>query len=184
MLPEEQLESPVRTMDTPFRYPYTSGTEMDSEERQPSGAVSAQLARLLPELGVALYDSAPHHHGRGEPIPKALTGRQMEAVVFLAHRDAVTMGEFADGLQISRAAASELVTRLLEKGVLLRDPDEQDRRIVRVRLAGRAEGYATDVMALWSQRLAAVFARFPTLDPDTLVAFLRALIDELKGRTD
>jgi DNA-binding MarR family transcriptional regulator len=157
---------------------------MISADEQTSDDVSAQLARLLPELGVALYDSAPHHHGRGKPIPKALTGRQMEAVVFLAHRDSVTMGEFADGLAISRAAASELVTRLLEKGVVRRDPDEIDRRIVRVRLAGRAEGYATDVLAEWSQRLAAVFARFPELDPQTLVAFLRALIDELKGRTD
>jgi MarR family transcriptional regulator, organic hydroperoxide resistance regulator len=157
---------------------------MISPDEQTSGDVSAQLARLLPELGVALYDWAPHHHGRGEPIPRALTGRQMEAVVFLAHRDSVTMGEFADGLAISRAAASELVTRLLEKGVIRRDPDESDRRVVRVRLAGRAEGYATDVMAEWSQRLAAVFARFPELDPRTLVAFLRTLIDELKGRTD
>ena len=154
---------------------------MLSPDEQNAGGVSAQLARLLPELGVALYDSAPHHDGRGEPIPRALTGRQMEAVVFLAHREAVTMGEFADGLAISRAAASELVTRLLEKGVIRRDPDETDRRVVRVRLAG---GYATDVLAEWSERLGVVFARFPELDPDTLIAFLRALIDELKGRSD
>ena len=183
MVPEEPRKDTCREVDTLLRYPYDSGTEMSSQDRHPSD-VSAQLARLLPELGVALYDSAPHHHGRGEPLPRALTGRQMEAVVFLAHRDAVTMGEFADGLEISRAAASELVTRLLEKGVILRDPDESDRRVVRVRLAGRAEGYATDVVAQWSRRLAAVFARFPELDPDTLVAFLRALIDELKGRTE
>ena len=155
---------------------------MNDPSGQTTGAVTAELARLLPELGVALYESAPHHRGRGRPLPKALTGRQMEAVVFLAHRDAVTMGEFAHGLDISRAAASELVTRLLEKGVVRRDPDEADRRVVRVRLAGRAEGYATDVLAQWSERLGTVFARFPELDPDTLIAFLRALIDELKGR--
>jgi DNA-binding MarR family transcriptional regulator len=93
------------------------------------------------------------------------------------------MSEFAAGLEISRAAASELVTRLLEKGVVRRDADDTDRRVVRVRLAGSAEGYASHILAEWSRRLGAVFARFPELDPETLTAFLRALIDELKGRT-
>lgn len=146
--------------------------------------VTQELAALLPELGVALYESAPHRHGSAQPFPRALTGRQKEAVVFLAHRDAVTMGEFADGLRISRAAASELVSRLLEKGVIRREADPRDRRVVRVRLAGRAEGYASDVLTQWGERLGIVFARFPDQDPDTLLAFLRALVDELKGRTD
>jgi DNA-binding MarR family transcriptional regulator len=145
--------------------------------------VAGELAQLLPELGVALYEAAPHHHGRGRPIPKALTGRQMEAVMFLAHRDAVTMGEFAAGLEISPAAASELVVRLLEKGVIARQADPDDRRVVRIHLAGRAEGYAENVITQWGDTLRSVFARFPDLDPDTLIAFLRALIDELKGRT-
>ena len=49
------------------------------------------------------------------------------------------MGEFADGLDISRAAASELVARLTEKGVVRRESDADDRRVVYVRLAGAAE---------------------------------------------
>lgn len=146
--------------------------------------VSTELARLLPELGVALHESAPHHTAGGHAEAGPLTGRQMEAVVFLAQRDVVTMGEFADGLEISRAAASELVTRLLEKGVIRRETDAHDRRVVRVRLTGGAEGYAADMLALWTDQLQRVFARFPEVDPDTLVAFLRALIDELKGQTD
>jgi DNA-binding MarR family transcriptional regulator len=154
-----------------------------STSRPHDERVTRELAALLPELGVALYESAPHRHGRARPLPRALTGRQMEAVIFLAHRDAVTMGEFADGLGTSRAAASELVARLLQKGVIRRDADPRDRRVVRVRLAGRAEGYASDVLTQWGERLGSVFARFPELDPDTLLAFLRALIDELKVRS-
>ena len=152
-------------------------------EQNDEADVTTRLARLLPELAVALYESAPHH-GRQMPVTAGpLTGRQMEAVVFLSHRRRVTMGEFADGLEISRAAASELVTRLLEKDVIRREPDPDDRRVVYVRLAGRARGYAGEMHETWRRQLEIVFARYPEIDPDTLIAFLGALIDQLKGHT-
>jgi DNA-binding MarR family transcriptional regulator len=150
-----------------------------------AGDVTAQLARLLPELAIVLYESAPHHHGAMRPAAaEPLTGRQMEAVVFLSHRHRVTMGEFADGLEISRAAASELVARLSEKDVVRREMDPDDRRVIHVRLAGAAEQFAGEVFDAWRRDLEAVFARFPEIDPDTLVAFLGALIAQLKGRSD
>lgn len=172
-------------LDSLLRLPYTSDTEMTAQPQQThSEDVTTRLARLLPELAVALYESAPHHRAGTRLTPAAsLTGRQMEAVVFLAHRGAVTMGEFASGLHISRAAASELVTRLLEKDVIRRETDPVDRRRVRVRIAGRAEAYAGEMHEQWRRPLASVFGRFPDIDPDTLIAFLQALIDQLKGRT-
>ncbi len=126
-----------------------------------AGDVTEELVRLLPELAVALYESAPHHRrGRRPLTAEPLTGRQMEAVVFLSHRRRVTMGEFAGGLQISPAA----------------------RRVVFIRLAGEAERYAGEVHKLWRRQLDTVFARYPSIDPGTLVAFLGDLIDQLKGR--
>lgn len=148
-----------------------------------AGDVTEELARLLPELAVALYESTPHHRrGRRPVTAEPLTGRQMEAVVFLSHRRRVTMGEFAGGLQISPAAASELVARLSEKDVVRREADPEDRRVVYVRLAGKAEQYAGEAYAAWRQHLDAVFARYPDIHPDTLVGFLGDLIDQLKGR--
>ena len=84
--------------------------------------VTDELARLLPELAVALYESTPHHkRGERPAAAEPLTGRQLEAVVFLSHHRKVTMGEFAGGLDISRAAASELVARLVERDVVRRE---------------------------------------------------------------
>jgi len=148
-----------------------------------AGDVTGELARLLPELAIALYESTPHHRRDHRPMTEEpLTGRQMEAVVFLSHRRRVTMGEFAGGLQISPAAASELVARLIEKHVVHRETDPDDRRVVFIRLAGEAERYAGEVYRLWRQQLDTVFARYPGIDPGTLVAFLGDLIDQLKGR--
>ena len=156
-----------------------------SPPRDQTGDVTGELARLLPELAVALYESSPHHQSSARPLTaEPLTGRQMEAVVFLAHRRRVTMGEFAGGLEISRAAASELVARLTEKDVVRRETDPADRRVVYVRLAGAAEQFAGEVHDGWRRQIDAVFARYPGIDPDTLVAFLGALIDQLKGRSD
>ena len=146
--------------------------------------VTAELARLLPELAVALYESTPHAQRRGHSATSTqLTGRQLEAVVFLSHHRRVTMGEFADGLEISPAAASELVARLIEKDVVRREPDPDDRRVVYVRLAGEAEQYAETMHDAWRQQIDVVFARHPGIDPDALIAFLDDMIDHLKGRT-
>ncbi len=178
----------IAVLDESLRVPYTSGTEMNARKPQtpsPGGDVTDELARLLPELAVALYESTPHHRGGERPAgAEPLTGRQLEAIVFLSHHRRVTMGEFAEGLEISRAAASELVARLIDKGVARRETDSDDRRVVSVRLAGEAERYAESMHDAWRGHLGAVFARFPEIDPDTLVAFLGALIDQLKGRSD
>ena len=156
---------------------------MPEIERHPAGSdVTAELVQLLPELAVTLYEAAPHDEARRRALGERLTGRQMEAVVFLAHRGSVTMGEFADGLEIGRAAASELAARLAEKNVVAREDDPDDRRVVRVKLVGRAEGYADSLFTQWHDQLEATFERFPGIDPDALVAFLRDLILEMKGR--
>ena len=174
--------APMPPLDNTLRYPYDSGTEMSDSPRQKNDAITAALVQLLPELVVTLYESAPHARARRGAPAQRLTGRQMKAVVFLAHRGRVTMGELADGLEIGRAAASELVARLVEKGVARRAPDPADRRVVTVTLSAHAESLAADVFAQWSAQIAAAFALHPGIDPDTLVAFLRTVIAHLKGR--
>lgn len=162
-------------MNTPQDKPAPSGPE----------DVTSEFARLLPELAVALYESVPHARRRGESpaLGGGLTGRQLEAVVFLSHRRRATMGEFAAGLEISPAAATELVARLTEKGVVRREADPADRRVVLVRLAGDAKRYAESLHDRWRGQLEDVFARHPGIDPDGLVALLADLIDHLKGGT-
>ncbi len=103
--------------------------------------------------------------------------------MFLSHHRRVTMREFADGLEISPAAATELVARLVERDVARRETDPADRRVVHVRLAGEAERYAETMHDAWQRQIGVVFSRYPGIDPDTLVAFLGDLIDQLKGRT-
>ena len=151
----------------------------DNDQRD----VTGQLVQLLPELAVTLYEAGPHDEAHRTPSAEPLTSRQMKAVMYLAHHGKATMGEFADGLEIGRAAATELAARLIDKEVAVREPDPADRRIIHLRLAGTAEGYAESVIAQWRDQLEEAFALYPGIDPETLVAFLRTLITQLKGRT-
>jgi DNA-binding MarR family transcriptional regulator len=147
-----------------------------------TGDPADQLLRLLPELALTLYEAAPHS-GRG-PSTDPLTRQQMRVVVHLAHHGSVTMGEMADALRIGQPAASELVARLEEKGVVRREQDDIDRRTVRVSLVGPARGYADVVLGQWRARAEDTFAQFPDVDPDVLVSFVRALIRQWQPRKD
>jgi DNA-binding MarR family transcriptional regulator len=144
--------------------------------------VTGQLVQLLPELAVTLYEAGPHDEARRRPSAEPLTSRQRKAVMYLAHHGKATLGEFADGLEIGRAAASELAARLIDKGVAVREQDPADRRVVYLKLAGTAESYADGMLAQWREQLEEAFALYPGIDPETLVAFLRTLITQLKGR--
>lgn len=144
--------------------------------------IAAELARLLPELAVALYESAPHDVAR-QRTGERLTARQMRAVLHLARREPLTMSALAAGLGISRAAATEMVARLVGKGVVRREADPTDRRVVRVRLAPRARADADAALHAWSERIRGALAASPGLEPQALVAFLRTLAADAGART-
>jgi DNA-binding MarR family transcriptional regulator len=147
---------------------------------------AVELLKILPELAVALYRAAPHEHAHAAPPgAAAVTPRQMEAVVQLATYGRQTMGELADGLDVSKAAASEMVERLVAKGLVRRDVSASDRRVVTVEVATDAQPHVGQAIDRWRGQLQAVLARFPGVEPTTLIAFLAALTDELKrGRSD
>jgi DNA-binding MarR family transcriptional regulator len=63
-----------------------------------------------------------------------ITARQQEVLAFLAGRDHWLVGEIADVLQVSSAAATKAVARLERKGLVTRSIDMMDRRCVNVRL--------------------------------------------------
>jgi len=139
------------------------------------------LVSLLPELAVAVYESAPHWDAVRRAAGHELTARQMAAVVALARRPGASMTELAAALGVGRAAASELVERLVQKAVVQRVPDAADRRAVRLDLSPRARALAEAMQAGWRTEVEAAFDDVAGLDPSALIAFLDTLLDRLKA---
>jgi DNA-binding MarR family transcriptional regulator len=123
--------------------------------------------------------------GARERLPGAVpTPRQMAALVQLHLEGRQTMSDFAAGMGVSRATATEMIERLEDRGLVVRRHDEADRRVIVVRLSEAAEAEASAVVGRRRYDLERALARVTGVEPETLVAFLRELLDQLSGTED
>ncbi len=63
-----------------------------------------------------------------------ITARQLELLQLLAKRQQMTVGDVAEALKVSSAAATKAITRLERRGLARRTVDGMDRRCINVRL--------------------------------------------------
>jgi DNA-binding MarR family transcriptional regulator len=91
----------------------------------------ALIAGVLPQVMGALMSHQPLRTADWGDMTMA-QGRVLMAV---AYGPGCTMSELASRLGVGVSAATGLVDRLVERGVLERDSDPGDRRVVRVRMS-------------------------------------------------
>jgi DNA-binding MarR family transcriptional regulator len=122
---------------------------MDGRER-----IVREVIKLLPELAKSLNrDVAAHaaaaHAAAGNAAggPPAVSGAQLRTLIHLAQYGPQTMGELAEGMQITMASATGLVKPLVQLGYVTRGRDATDRRVVRVGLSPRAQEMADQMLA-------------------------------------
>lgn len=111
-------------------------TQVDEHQR-----VIREVMKLVPKLGIAITRSIPTHV-RHEGVSMA----QVKAMVHLFEYGPLTMGDLADGLKITTPSATGLINPLAEQGFVVRDRDEDDRRVVRVSLSEHAEEIAHSII--------------------------------------
>ena len=149
---------------------------MDERER-----VIREVIKVLPELAKSLNRDVASHAGAlqagAEPRGSVSTA-QVRALVHLAQYGPQTMGELADGLQITTASATGLVNPLVELGHVTRSRDPNDRRVVRIGLSERAQSLARDIIA---ERRREVEAALEGMDLGACRCFLEGL-ERLAGR--
>ena len=77
----------------------------------------------------------PHENG----MFKGLTPRQVGALFEITSQSPCSLSDIADALKITLPSASVLVNTLVEKGVVIRKPDPEDRRRVVLEVEPEAE---------------------------------------------
>jgi DNA-binding MarR family transcriptional regulator len=90
----------------------------------------ALIAGVLPQVMGGLMSRQPLRAGALD-----VTMSQGRVLMVVGHGPGCTMGELASRLGIGVSAATGLVDRLVERGVLERESDPADRRVVRVRMS-------------------------------------------------
>jgi DNA-binding MarR family transcriptional regulator len=139
------------------------------------------LEGLLCELG--------HKCSLRDPIAGAVeelrfTPAQVHAILWLGRDGALTMGELARRLGITEKTITGVVDRLERERHLSRVRDEEDRRVVRVRLTKKGEASYQRLNAHVREKLATILGLLDREDRQALKKLLRKLIARMPGEVE
>jgi DNA-binding MarR family transcriptional regulator len=133
-----------------------------------------EIAELLPEIMRRL--------GGGRSVPagmREVTLPQARALRAIASSEACTMGELAGSLRVTMGAATGLVDRLVQQGLVQREPDPSDRRVVRVRLTPAGQRAHAALVRGIRRRLSAALEKLSPEQRAQVAAALAMLRDAL-----
>lgn len=113
-----------------------------------------------------------------------ITLPQLQALRYIwLHRNA-TVGEVAEGLDISYPSATNMLNRLVRKGLVTRHGNPADRRFVEVQITEKGERITRQVEEERTARLKQVLDEMSSEERDALIAGLRAFIITAVGDDD
>ena len=141
-------------------------------------ARARQLLELIKTLGRRNSLRDPLAHSVEE---MGFTPPQMHALLWVGGDGPLMMGEIARRVGVTEKTITGIVDRLEARGLVQRERDAQDRRVVRVRAT--AEGLRThDEMAAQVQARMAEFMSFlPDEDSAALVGIVQRLVARLES---
>jgi DNA-binding MarR family transcriptional regulator len=126
-----------------------------------------EAVELLPQIGRVLYAAIAN-----QPEAAGLTMGQIKAMAVIYHQGSSTVSDLATGIGVALPTASELVERLVERGLVVREADPDDRRRVRLKLTPTASAFGDRIHNL---RRCQVQRALDRLDPVEWPVFLRSL---------
>lgn len=138
-------------------------------------AIVEEIVELLPAIGRGLYATL-----MDDPDIQGLTLPQVKALIFLYDNGERSMTELAGGLAVSLPSASELVDRLIDRGLVERKVDVSDRRRVLVDLTEPAIAYGRRIHDLRRAQARAALDAIPAEERDCFLRSIRALTAALQ----
>jgi DNA-binding MarR family transcriptional regulator len=94
---------------------------------------------------------------------------------------ATTPGELCRSMHHDTGALTRMLDQLEERGYLVRERSQQDRRVVQLKLTPAGRKQANELIPLAVERLNAALGAFSKAEFQELVRLLNKLIDTLKG---
>lgn len=107
-----------------------------------------------------------------------MTPTQYQILGILSEHATVTLLEIAGLLQVAAPTATRAVDALEQKGLLVKDRDPQDRRIVWLRLTMKGQGFYVDERAMRLARFQQWAARLTADEQEVLRKLLDKLAEE------
>ena len=133
-----------------------------------------RMVELLPQMirGFAARES--NYLSRGK-----ITLPQLWVLEHLSRQDNRPMNEFARFLKISKPSATGLVDRLIAQGLVRRQGDRKDRRVVRISLTAKGRNVLANIWDQKRRMLVEVFGRIPSAARAQYLATIEKVVDIL-----
>jgi DNA-binding MarR family transcriptional regulator len=149
--------------------------DLDSSIPMQNVAVVEEIVELLPSIGRGLYATL-----MDDPEIGVLTLPQAKALIYLYNNGERSMSELAGGLAVSLPSASELVDRLVDRGLVEKTVDPADRRRVLIALTDSAIAYGRRIHDLRRAQARAALAAMPDDEQTCFLQTIRALAAALE----
>ena len=140
-----------------------------SEARFIDGYFLHLLARASHLISASFHDQLRR---RGVQIP---VWRVLASLVGSPHGSTVT--GLAEVCLLRQPTMTKLLDRMVRDGLVQRNPDERDRRIVRVVMTARGEAMAEELIDLARTHERDMLAQYPEADAVAVKALLRGLME-------
>ncbi len=107
-----------------------------------------------------------------------LSMSQVGALFQLGHRGISGVSDIGDNLGVTSAAASQMIDRLVQQGLIVRNEDPTDRRAKQIALTRRGRQFIRDTMNARKQWFVSLANSMTAKERETVVAGLRILVEK------
>ena len=113
--------------------------------------------------------------GRDILVNFDITPPQFNALLTLSDHGSLTMGELCDHLYLACSTATDLIDRMERNGLIERQRDQNDRRVIRLKITERGQEAIEKVIEARYEYLAGVLAPVSCEDKERIVCSLTQL---------
>lgn len=126
-----------------------------------------RMVELLPQMIRGFARREHNYLSRGK-----ITLPQLWTLEYLSREGLGPMNQVASFLSVSRPAATGLIDRLIVQGLVRRQADDQDRRVVRVGITAKGKRV---LETIWEQKRRMLMEVFGQISPSDRAQYLTTL---------
>ncbi|MEW6724685.1 MAG: MarR family transcriptional regulator [Bacillota bacterium] len=133
--------------------------------------------RIVEELEVLLrrVNRIVKKRGREILANYDITPPQFDALQVLINNGEITMGELCDRLYLACSTATDLIDRMERNGYIERQRDQNDRRVIRLKVTEAGHDIISEVMKTRKEYLATILEHLEEKDKEQMVHALSQL---------
>ncbi len=109
---------------------------------------------------------------------------QLDLLMNLYRHPGTSQHELARRLLVGRSNITMLLPQLERQGLLTREPDGKDRRVMRIRMAAKGEAVLMEALAVYTALIDRVMAQSSPAECDAMGEVMRRIADSLKDEED